>query len=430
MRLIIIVAFVIFTLVSVSAEITDTNQISRKGESMLDQKTLESLSNKLAGQKSITFDELARALPPDKKREFINHAAQNGIFIFIPEFFDAVNDPDLKIRFLEALSEPISKPMLDKISQVSLTETNSRLKLYYGALLYRYNYDSGLKILESILSDGNSHIKKEAALILALNWEDSSAALVVKALDKENDLYTVEADALSVALGKWHNSIVQDFLKERFRQHPTDIFLALSVAFGNQKEFLPQIQYLWRIHNDEKGMVKTFLAAALSRLSTNRDDNPGINFLIERLPDVMPPPPSERGYSVPQEPFNIVTALGYCGSSRAETILRGLVETNWNTKLKMDDARRGLMGIAAEALSENLTTKNKNALAYYLKSAKPEDFSDEARSHFAFNILTADAHSELKSSMTNLVSSNLIEDSKTSNLKFLPYGILASSPRE
>jgi len=425
MKLITIVTCVFFTLTSVGAEITDTNQISRKGESMLDQKTLESLSNKFAGHKSITLDELARALPPDKEKEFINRGAQNGIFIFIPEFFDAVNDPDLKIRFLKALNEPLSKPMLEKISQVSLTETNSRLKLYYGAFLYRYNYERGLKILESILSSDNSFERKETALILALNKENSSATSVVKALEQENNLNIVGPDELPIALGKWHNPIVQDFLKRRFQQRSNNVFLALSVGLGDQKKFLPQVETLFksrRAYNSDK----IYFAAVLSRLSTNRDDNPGINFLIKQLPNVMPPPPSERGYSVPQEPFNIVIALGYCGSSRAETILRNLVKTNWNAKLGVDDARRGLMGIAAEALSENLTPDNVNALADYLKSAKIEDFSDEGRSSFVYNILTSETNAELKTAITNLVSTDLISFSKASKLKLLPRQFLHS----
>jgi hypothetical protein len=372
---------------------------------------------------------LLNPMSPEKRRDTIKQLVTAGWPINLPEVLTDVDDPNVKARFLKNLPEPLSKPMLDEISVVSRAEQNSELKLLYGAFLYRYNRDDGLEILESFLSGGDSYERKEVALILALNREDSSAASVVKALEHENGLEVVGSDELPNALGKWQNPLVQDFLKERFKRKPSDVFLALSVSLGDQKEFLPQIERLFRRRSFFTDKIS--MAAALSRVSSNRDDNAGINFLIDRLPNVMPPPPSDMGYSVQEEPFYIVEALGYCGSVRAETVLRGLLETNWNNNSHIFDERRGLKGKAALALSENLTPENANALAHYLKTATPYDFSpDEERSYFAFNILTADGHPELKSVMTNLVSTNLVILGETLKFKQLPFTALQLSTEE
>jgi|SRR5665213_2798411 len=274
------------------------------------------------------------AMSPEKRRAAIKKLVMLGFAVNLPEALTDVDDPAAKVLFLKHLPEPLSRPMLDEISKVAPAEQNPDLKFLYGVFLYRYNHNGGLEILESVLTNGNLSEKNDAALILAFNREDSSAVLVVKTLEQESKLPFVGSDELPVALGKWHNPAVQDYIKQQFRARPRDAELALSVALGDQKEFLPRIQKMFnRRGADNDGKIS--LAAALSRLSPNRDDNPGINFLIDRSqhPTIQPPPTAD-GFSVMIyiDTYDVVEALGYCESARAEPILRDVVQTNAATK--------------------------------------------------------------------------------------------------
>jgi hypothetical protein len=288
--------------------------------------------------------------------------------------------------------------------------------------LYRYNHNGGLETLESILTNGSQSEKNDVALILALNREDSGAVSVVKLLNQENKLPFVGSDELPAALGKWHNPIVQDYIKRQFQANPSDADLALSVGLGDQTKFLPRVQQMFNQQGaDGDGTIS--LATALSRLSTNRDNNPGINFLINLLQNNMLPPPSERGQGIPEEPFYIVEALGNCGSVRAETILREVVETNAASKWDVVNASSMLAGKAAAALSDNLTPENCDVLLHYLKTTNPQNFSEEDRTRFICNMLDAE-RPELRLAMTNLVSTSIIAVTGTLKFKQIPTEVL------
>jgi hypothetical protein len=374
-----------------------------------------------------SFEERLNTMPPEKRRAAVKELVMLGFAVNLPEVLSDVDDPAAKVLFLKHLPEPFSNPMLDEISKVAPGETNSELKFLYGVFLYRYNHNGGLETLESVLARGNHLERKEAALILALNREDSGAVLVVKTLEQETNLDIVGPDELPAALGKWHNPAVQDFLKKSFQRQNSDAFLALGVGLGDQEEFLPRIRQMFR-RRRAGNYEKVVIAAALSRLSPDKDDNQGINFLIDRLhnPPVQPPPqPDGSSVMVSVDTTDVAEALGNCGSVRAETILRGLVETNAAPKWHVVNASSMLAGKAAVALSDRLTPENLDVLIRYLKTANPQDFSEEDRTRFVCNMLNAGTP-ELKLAMTNLVSTNIIAVAGTVKFKQIPSAILPS----
>jgi hypothetical protein len=372
-------------------------------------------------------EERLNTMSPEKRRAAIKKLVTLGFAVNLPEALTDVDDPAAKVLFLKNLPEPLSNPMLDEISKVAPAEQNSELKFLYGVFLYRYNHAGGLETLESVLPSENHLERKEAALILALNREDSSAPLVVKALEQETNLDIVGPDELPVALGKWHNPAVQDFLKKCFQRQNSDAFLALGVGLGDQEEFLPRIRQMFR-RRRAGNYEKIVMAAALSRLSPDKDDNQGINFLIDRLhnPPVQPPPQADgSSVMVSVDTVDVAEALGNCGSARAETILRGLVETNAAPKWDIVNESSMLAGKAATALSDNLTPQNSDVLLRYLKSTNPQDFSEEDRTRFVCNMLNAETP-ELRLAMTNLVSTNIIAVAGTVKFKQIPSAVLPS----
>lgn len=370
-------------------------------------------------------EEHLNAMSPEKRRAAIKKLVKLGFAVNLPEALADVDDPAAKVLFLKHLPEPLSKAMLDEISKVAPAEENSELRFLYGVFLYRYNHNGGLEILESVLSGENHLERKEAALILALNREDSSAALVVKALEQETNLDIVGPDELPVALGKWHNPAVQNFLKKDFERHNSDVFLALGVSLGDQEEFLPRIRQMFR-RRRAGNYEKIVMAAALSRLSPDKDDNQGINFLIDRLhnPPIQPPPQADgSSVMVSVDTVDVAEALGNCGSVRAETILRNLVETNAAPKWDVVNESSMLAGKAAVAISDNLMPTNVDVLTRYLKTANPQDFSEEDRTRFVCNILNAETP-ELRLAMTNMVSTNIIAVAGTLKFKQIPNEVL------
>jgi hypothetical protein len=395
-----------------------TNNINTLNQFMIDHETSrileENLKKKFSGVEPIPVEALFELLPPDKKLQAIKNAVSHGLVLKMPEVLIALDRPELKVQYLRDLGEPIPDSLLDKMAELAPEERAPEVALRYGALLYRYNRREGLNVLRTILARGPQRERRQAALVFALNRDNSAARDVVSALQGEKEL---EFDLLT-ALGRWPNRTVQRFLAAGFRQRKTDAAWALSIGLGNQREFVEEIGPVFELVPAEE-TDKLFTGAALSRLSRDSDHNPGIDFIIAQLKE-----PKGR-YS----PVFVVEALAYCDSPRAREallmVLTGQKIPQVSEDPRQQDALARLMKAkAAVALSDTLDRPAAVSLGQFLSTAARDDFRGFERDRLLANIVQAKDSYELKDALVRVAPVSLILRMHAPGLRFLPDALL------
>ena len=388
----------------------------------VEQGTWEELSN----APTISLEEITNtinsrlsSMSPLRRRQYVKQLISAGFTLNLPEVLTDVDDAQTKMDYLERLKEPFSDAMLDVMEKVASAEQNPELKLKYGAYLYRFGHKGAVPILESFLSNNNTIIRGEVAL--ALNQQDSSTELLVQAMESQTNLWP----GLITAMGKWQNRSVQDFIRRLFAKYPRSEELALGVALGDGKEYLPQIEKIFKRRKNM--MQKVLLAAASSRLSPDPNDNEKIKYLFDLFErSSLQTDPIQADQIAP---VYVVEAIGYASSNRSELFMRGLIAKYASTQPSGQKGISGAVaGKAAVFLADNLTPENTKAIAAYLEKAKLEDLSTPDRNHFVCSILNNKGYPKLREAISVFVSTNIIAVTTHTNIKEISPELLPPLP--
>jgi hypothetical protein len=405
----VMVAFGVLLWVAHAAEILDSASPEKlRNDPETSRILAQNLKKEFGDLQPIPVEALFQFLPPDKRTEAIRNAVAQGLILKIPEVLDVLDTPELRINYLRSLPEPIPHALLDKMAELAPSEPSDEVRGRYAAWLYRYGREQGIQELRSILADGESRQRMRAALVLALNQEDSASEEVIAALEREPHLDT----DLLVALGSWPDPAVQRFLADGFqrRRAPASAW-ALSVALGNQSEFAEEIGILF----EEAPLAETgklMLAAALARLAADRNHNPGIDFIIDELEAQR-----EGGSAL----IFVVDALAYSDSSRGRDVL---VKMLAGQKFAAAAAQfPPTLGRTAALVSESFDLSAEISLASFLASV-PHELYPLDRDRLLRNILEAEERYALQDALQRIAPVSFILRMHKAPLKLLPNELL------